>query len=112
MDYFLEQSLITDKLAQILHEEGQYIYDVVECQFESFGQGVEETVIITLFVTKNGDRLNLAISDANIFEASELSVSLRKSMVAHTGGEWTSFTLTLDSTGKAHAKFHYPEVGA
>jgi hypothetical protein len=30
-------------------------------------------------------------------------------MKAHTGGEWTSFTLTLDANGKAHTKFHYPD---
>ena len=40
----------------------------------------------------------------------ELIPKLHSMMKSHTGGEWTSFTLTLNKDGKAHTKFHYPEA--
>ena len=111
MNYIEQQTEILEKIAQILHEEGEYDYENVKCEFESFGSGSEETAIVTLFISKNGDTLNMGLSDVNLFTAVDLAVNLRRSMKAHTGGEWSSFILTLDANGQAKSKFHYPEGG-
>jgi hypothetical protein len=108
MDPLSKQTEIMEKIAQILHDEADYRYERVVGEFD-FGGGYEGSAAVTIHILKEGKNLNPGISDKNIFEVNDLAVELRSSMKAHTGGEWISFTLTLDADGKAHTKFHYPE---
>jgi len=104
-----KQTAILEKISQIMHEEAERDYEKASCDFESFGEGDEETAITTFSYTANGQAINTGLSDKNIFEAVDSAVKLRTLMKAHTGGEWTSFTLTLDADGQAKTKFVYPE---
>jgi hypothetical protein len=38
-----------------------------------------------------------------------LVFSLHEEIKNYTGGEWTTFTLTIGKDGKAKASFEYPE---
>jgi hypothetical protein len=107
-----EQTNVLEKIAQIVHLNAVDGYDKACCIFDiSFSQDGSSSVGEAFSFQKNGTRFSefLRYTDKEI---PSLVRALHTMMKAHTGGEWTSFTLTLDQDGKAHTKFHYPEPEA
>lgn len=110
MNQFEIQTDILNKLCQIIHDEANFEYDFAICEYEYFPE--YDTISTSFKTIKDGNEKYIEMSVGAPSRNAELAFELRYLMKAHTGGEWTSFTLTLDKDGKAHTKFHYPEPKA
>jgi Protein of unknown function, DUF600 len=107
MNPFERQTEILNYLVQIMHDEADGDYEKLTCRFEI---NLEEEWSETKFVfQRNGLEVSKGISEKYTWDIHNALEELHIAMREHTGGEWTSFTLTLDKDGKAHTKFHYPE---
>lgn len=88
-------------------EEG---YSTASCRFDyssspdgSISVGAEFSYMI------NGQEKSAALVYPERKKLGDLVPKLHKEMKVHTGGEWTSFMLTIDQDGKAKSKFEYPK---
>jgi Protein of unknown function, DUF600 len=107
---FERQTEILNHLVQIMHDESDKNYEKSTCYFElNIIEGWSET---RFSFTQRGLEISRPISEEFTWEIHSLLEELHAAMKAHTGGEWKSFTLTLDKGGKAHTKFYYPEANA
>lgn len=103
----LEQSGILEKLANLLYNSCTAKYDFIslECNYmpnyNTFG--------VTLSIRLLGQENYIIPPDGMASDSIDLAEELHTLMKAHTGGEWSSLTLTLDTEGKAHTKFYYPD---
>ncbi|WOE76106.1 hypothetical protein [Alterisphingorhabdus coralli] len=106
INYIEKQSKLLEKLANILFNTTDVEYDALWCEYECDDEF--NTIDTALFYKTDGKVVNFAapvgVSSKNL----DLCQELRAVMKAHTGGEWSSFTLTLGKDGKAHTKFEYP----
>lgn len=104
---FLErQQAILNELAQLIFDEAPGNFASAECEYRYIP---EYSAISSKFsYTKNGEQFNPAMSAGLASKNMDLTEELRSLMKAHTGGEWESFTLSIDATGKAQTKFNYP----
>lgn len=108
MIYLIEKSNILGKLANILFNSIDQKYEKLHCKYEYiFG-----TISTSISYEKNSDVISIEAPCGVASENLDLCLELRELMKSHTGGEWNSFTLTLDADGKAHTKFHYPDVAS
>lgn len=110
MNKFDRQTEILNQLAQNLHSDAEYNYSVAKYEFTYLQE--YKTIENYFEFYNNGQKINRGSSDEFSWNNYILAKELREIMKAHTGGEWTSFTLTLDAEGKAHTKFHYSEAKA
>lgn len=108
MIYLIEKSNILDKLANILHSCLKSKYDNITCNYEY----IYETISTSISYDLNGETFGVEVPFEVPFQNLELCLELRELMKSHKGEEWDSFTLTLDADGKAHTKFHYPDVAS
>ena len=102
------QTEILNQLAQVLHDDADEGYSFAIGEFEYLPE--YETISNYFLFEKDNVKVNRPFSDGAVTKNLDLCEELRALMKTHTGGEWTSFTLTLDKDGKAHTKFHYPEA--
>lgn len=107
MTFLEKQGHLLEQLANMLYNSFDGDFDILKAEYEvlsAFG-----TISTSLSYVKDGKEqyfeAPLGVASQNL----DLCSDLRVLMKAHTGGEWTSFTLTLDANGKAHTKFHYPD---
>ena len=78
----------------------EYDHDYQDCSFS-----VEEE--FWYFI---GPKRNSAAMDEEISEpVMGLVKELHEKMKAHTGGDWDSFTLTIEEDGRVTTKFDYPD---
>jgi len=99
------QAELLGELSQILHNEADAGYDVVFCEYVAqYG-----SISSRFYFEKDQNRVEKFISDDATLGNRDIALELRTLMKEHTGGEWSSFTLTLDADGKATTKFEYPE---
>jgi hypothetical protein len=111
MTNLIEQTEILNEIVNIMMLGAPTNCEEIKCVFEyryeiednSYGVGKQFEYL------QGNERKYIILSDPN-YRITDLVAKLHSMMKAHTGGEWTSFTLTLDADGKAHTKFHYPEA--
>jgi len=101
------QAEILNELSQILHDEADKGYSNTFCEYTFMPE--YDTIKSRFNFHKDGERINRALSTGLPSRNRDLVQELRTLMKEHTGGEWTSFTLTLDADGQANTKFVYPE---
>jgi hypothetical protein len=113
MTSLIEQTDVLNEIVNIMMLSAPENCQQIKCEFEyrcgnddgHFGIGTQFEYI------HNNKKSFVLLSDPD-YRTTDLVAKLHSMMKAHTGGEWTSFTLTLDQDGKAHTKFHYPEPEA
>ncbi len=107
MSYLIKQNEILEKLSNILFNSFDDDFDIIKAEYDFIKDF--DTISTSLSYEKNGktDYYEAPVGVAS--ENLELCEELRALMKEHTGGEWTSFTLTLDTDGRATTKFVYPE---
>jgi hypothetical protein len=108
MNPFDRQTEILNELAQNLHSDADCDYETALYEFTYIPD--YKTIENYFEFHRNSQKINRGSSDQFSWNNYLLAKELREIMKAHTGGEWNSFTLTLDADGKAHTKFHYPEA--
>lgn len=105
-----EQKAIISKLANLLHNSVADEYDEVSCDFRyQVASDGSYSVIEKASCGMSGEQQSIYLAENSSARPLKLIPELHRLMVAHTGGGWTEFTLTLDKEGKATTKFRYPE---
>jgi hypothetical protein len=115
MTSLIEQTDILNEIVNIMIESAPLNCEKIKCEFEyryGDGDGDGSYGVGTQFEYLFGSERNFVLLSDPEYKTTGLVGRLHSMMKAHTGGEWTSFTLTLDADGKAHTKFHYPEPKA
>jgi Protein of unknown function, DUF600 len=108
MSPFEKQTEILNSLLQMMHNSADANYQELSCKFAFNKTGMWcET---RFSYSKNGIKISASLKEKDGISKYSLLEELHTIMKNHTGGEWDSFTLTLDADGKAHTKFHYPDV--
>jgi len=105
-----QQTEILNSLLQIMHDSVSTSYDSLECVFDYYKDSDDGSLSIgSKFAYIDKDNVNYALLNDPDYRVNELIIKLHDLMVAHTGGNWKEFTLSLDEHGKAHTKFIYDE---
>lgn len=107
MNTLQRQQEILNELSNLIHNETDQGYQSATCEY-TFHVNFNTTSSKFSFII-NGNTVKKALSDETTMRNRDIAEELRTLMKEHTGGEWTSFTLTLDANGKATTKFVYPE---
>lgn len=104
-----KQFEILNTITQIMYDSTDVIYDELIGEFEYSKSDEGFSVGCTIFYKKMDQKIGIQLIDKsnNIFFLLE---ELHNLMQAHTGGNWTSFTLTLTAEGKATTKFNYDPI--
>lgn len=105
MNPFDKQTDLLTRLAQLMVDQVDEPFDALVCEYECLER--YGTISSSLKLVKDGAETYPDTSPGFAMENLEVCQELRSAMIAHTGGKWTSFTLTLDADLKAHTKFHY-----
>ena len=85
-------------------------YSTVSCRFDySTSPDGSMSVGAEFSYTIKGQEKSVALVYPERKKLGDLVPKLYKEMKAHTGGEWTAFTLSIGEDGKATTKFEYPE---
>jgi hypothetical protein len=102
-----KQFEILNQLASIISDEANKNYDSVTYKGKI---NIDEGWLDSGFsFVRDGKKHSVALSEEGEDVLFELVFSLHKEMKAHTGGEWTAFTLAIGEDGKAKTNFEYPE---
>ncbi len=105
MNAFEKQVDILARLAQLMLDQIDNPYDSITCEYEYMGR--YGTVSSSLSVMLDGARTHPDTAPEFATDNLELCMKLRELMKGHTGGNWTSFTLSLDASGGARTRFDY-----
>ncbi|GJI97213.1 hypothetical protein RugamoR57_39310 [Duganella caerulea] len=101
-----KQTKILNRLVQIMHDSARGPYDGMSCEFkyESYENGW--SVDSKYEFLREGKSVSELLDDPED-EASNFVHELHELMKVHTGGDWKSFVLNVDATGKANIQFSY-----
>lgn len=107
MSFIIEQTELLSKLANLLSNSFRGNFTHLESEYKYLEK---YNTISTSYNYIDNNKKNYfkappGIATDNFY----ICMELRALMKEHTGGEWTSFTLTLDADGRANTKFNYPE---
>ncbi|MGW8280517.1 hypothetical protein ACWGK7_13585 [Sphingomonas aurantiaca] len=105
MNEMEKQADMITKLDQLMVDQIKNLLEsiVSEYQYLELYSTVSSSLSVILHETqKYSDTVAGFVTD-NV----ELCMELRESMRFHTGGEWSSFTLSLSANGKAKTEFYY-----
>lgn len=105
MIFIARQTEILENLSQILYKNRPNEYDYIYCEYNYLDE--YDTVSSAPSFQIESKFYDLDLSDGDPTKNMELSLELRSLMKNSTGGEWTSFVLTLDKNGQARTKFMY-----
>lgn len=104
------QRQLIDKLYHLIRESITCEYDIVTCRFDypRFDDG-SSSIGAKLLYMCNGEEKSgvLRYPDRQILGS--VIPELHAQMKAHTGGDWSAFTLTIKEDGRVTTKFEYPE---
>ncbi len=105
-----DQQKILEEIALIVHQNSDPEYQKSACRFDydvdedgSFSVGCEFWYFL------NGNEKSAAIRYDDRIKLVGLIPKLHKIMNSHTGGNWRSFTLSIDEKRKVSSKFDYCE---
>lgn len=104
------QTEILNILLQMMHSSADSNYQELLCKFSFNKAGM--CCGSEFYYYNNGEKISEFLREKEGMSEYSLLEELHTIMKEHTGGEWDSFTLTLDANGKAHTKFHYPDVAS
>jgi hypothetical protein len=104
----VEQAEILSQISQVMHDSAETNYEEMHCRFEYFVDQGDWSVDSEFSFVRNGD-LYRSLLNEHSGEVYKLVHQLHQRMMAHTGGNWKSFELTVDATGRAHTEFAYEE---
>jgi hypothetical protein len=97
---------VLNKITQIMHESAELNYEEMTCRFEYYVDEGDWSVDSEFSFIRGGILHRARLNDPN-GGVYRLVHQLHELMKAHTGGDWKSFVLTVDTTRKAHTKFAY-----
>lgn len=104
-----EQRLVIDQLYQIVKASCPSDFQHAKCKFvyEKFEDG-SSSVETTFYFTKNSQEISAGLDRELSSPVMSLVEFLHVKMQAHTGGDWSAFTLFINEDGTVTTKFEYP----
>ena len=101
-----QQVEVLNKITQVMHESADFDYEEMTCRFDYYIDDGEWSVDSEFSFVRKGTLHRARLNDptGGVYRFVH---QLHELMKDHTGGDWRSFILTLDATGKAHTKFVY-----
>ncbi|WP_295857396.1 hypothetical protein [uncultured Xylophilus sp.] len=101
-----KQVEILNKITQVMHDSAESIYEEMRCKFCYFVDDGDWSVDSEFSFVLNGDvqRAVLADPTGSVYRYVH---QLHELMKSHTGGDWKSFVLAVDPSGKAKTNFTY-----
>ena len=97
---------ILNEITQVMHDSAESKYQEMSCKFGYCIVDNDWSVDSEFSFVRNGDLHRVPLKDMT-GEVYRKVHQLHELMKAHTGGDWKSFVLAVDSTGKANTKFTY-----
>ncbi len=103
-----EQVEVLNKITQVMHDSAEFNHEEMVCRFDYYIDAGGWSVDSEFSFVREGALCRSRLNDptGNVYR---LVHQLHELMRSHTGGEWKSFVLTVDATGRAHTKFVYEE---
>ena len=101
-----KQVEILNQITQVMHDSAESIYEEMRCKFDYFIDEGDWSVDSEFSFVRNSEVHRTLLADAtgevykNVHQLDEL-------MKSHTGGDWKSFVLAVDPSGKAKTNFTY-----
>jgi hypothetical protein len=101
-----KQVEILNQITQVMHDSAESIYEEMRCKFDYFVDDGDWSVDSEFSFVRNGDvqRAVLADPTGGVYRHVH---QLHELMKSHTGGDWKSFVLAVDPSGKAKTNFTY-----
>lgn len=101
-----KQVEILKQITQIMYDSAESSCDEMLCKFDYFMDDGDWSVASEFAFVRNTTSHRCLLNDptGSIYG---LVHQLHELMKAHTGGDWKSFVLTVDTSGKAKTKFTY-----
>lgn len=100
-----KQTDIITKLAQLMIDQIEGPFESIACEYEYLER--YSTVSSSLSVILHGTQKYPETAAGFATDNVELCMKLRELMRFHTGGEWSSFTLSLAASSEAKTEFYY-----
>ncbi len=103
------QTEILNALTQSMHDSAttDYVELIAKYKYKSYEEGFSVRANLSLIFN---DHLESILYKEYNTDISLLIEELHNLMQTHTGGNWTSFTLTLTAEGRATTKFNYDPI--
>ena len=101
-----QQVEVLNAITQIMHDSAQGHYEEMRCEFEYEAYEGGWSVGSKYSFIRNGLKVSELLDDPED-RASSLVHQLHELMKVHTGGDWKSFVLAIDPSGKAKTNFTY-----
>ena len=101
-----QQVEVLNGITQIMHDSAGGQYEEMRCEFDYEVYDGGWSVGSRYSYVKNGLSVSALMADPED-RASGLVHQLHDLMKSHTGGDWKSFVLAVDPSGKAKTNFIY-----
>lgn len=110
MNYVESQTQILDELCYLMRISAEEDYSHMQCRFDySSSEDGSSSVGSKFYYVTSKEKKSVALVYPERKKISDLIPKLHSLMKAHTGGDWSAFTITIDPEGKAKINFEYPE---
>lgn len=101
-----QQVEVLNGITQIMHDSARGQYEEMRCEFEYEVYEGGWSVGSKYSFVRDGLSFSELLDDPED-KAPGLVHQLHELMRSHTGGDWKSFVLAVDTSGKAKTKFTY-----
>lgn len=97
---------ILNHITQVMHDSAESSYEEMRCKFDHFVDEGDWSIDSEFSFVRNGEVHRTVLADAT-GQVYKKVHQLHELMKAHTGGDWKSFVLAVDPSGKAKTNFTY-----
>jgi hypothetical protein len=101
-----KQVEILNQITQVMHDIAESTYEEMRCEFDYFLDEGDWSVNSKFSFIRDGE-VHRPFLDDGTGEIYNKVHQLHELMKSHTGGDWKSFVLTVDPSGKAKTNFTY-----
>lgn len=101
-----QQVNVLNEITQIMHDSARGWYEEMRCEFDYEVYDGGWSVGSKYSFVRNGVPVSELLDDPRD-KISDLVHQLHELMKFHTGGDWKSFVLAVDPSGKAKTNFTY-----
>ena len=104
-----EQTQLLSQLVQLVHDSAPEGYERAACTFDYrvCNEDGSSSVGGQFSYDKGGVTVSAVLAYPHPVQSMKIVPRLHEIMKGHTGGDWGSFTLTLDKSGQATTSFDY-----
>jgi len=111
MNSINQQTEILSELCNLMHISAKNGYEEAACRFDyRVSNDGSRSVRAEFWYVLENEKVSKALAYPDRKKLTYLIPELHKTMMAHTGGDWSGFTLTMNQVGEAKTHFTYPKL--